>query len=281
MGQIEITEKERQEIRKLQLEMLVETDRICSKYGLKYCLGYGSLLGAVRHGGFIPWDDDADILMLREDYEKFKAVSKRELAKHIFLQDDETDEAYLWGYSKLRNLNTTYVRHGQEHIKCKNGVFVDIFPLDEVPDFLPMQIIQDFVCFLLRKALWSRVGQRNEKSRIKRGWYRSMARIPKKWIYGLRNRLIDRLRGRTHNRVRCLFFVAPGKHWNKRGNPLAERYGFRREWITERRRMEFEGVMLWGSREYEACLTYLYGDYRTLPPVEKRTGHAPVSKLNL
>ena len=118
MEEIKITEEQRERIRKIQLEMIREVHRICEKNHIKYVLGYGTMLGAVRHKGFIPWDDDADILMLRKDYRRFCEACKKELPEKYFLQDECSDEYYLWGYSKLRNMNTTYVRCGQEHIPC-------------------------------------------------------------------------------------------------------------------------------------------------------------------
>ena len=238
------------------------------------------MLGAVRHGGYIPWDDDADILMLRADYEKFKSVCEEELEKKYFFQDADTDPEYLWGYAKLRNLNTTYVRDGQEHIKCKDGVFIDIFPLDDVPDLLPLQMLQDVKCFMLRKILWSKVGCYTEEKRWKRRMYQLLSKISKETVYRKVERMV-KANGNSTKRVRCLLFTAPGKHWNKKNNKLSTRYGFQRNWITEREQVSFEGAHLWGTLKYAECLSYLYGDYMKLPPEEKRKGHAPTSKIDL
>lgn len=281
MREILITEEERKIIRQIQLELLSEVDRLCNTYHIRYCIGYGTLLGAVRHKGYIPWDDDADILMLREDYEKFKACCRKHLKASLFLQDHETDEKYLWGYAKMRNLNTRYVRVGQEHIACRDGVFIDIFPLDGVPNALPLQAAQDFLCFALRKCLWAKVGRRQRRTGLKRAGYAVLSVIPKEKIYGIYNKLVSLSNQKKRKRVRCLLFTAPGKHWGKRKNPLKERYGFRREWIEDRIRFDFESLRLWGSRDYQEYLTYLYGDYMKLPPKEKRLAHAPVSSLDL
>ena len=107
-----------------ELDMLVEFDKVCRKYNINYVLFGGSLLGAVRHQGYIPWDDDADIGMLREDYETFKR-HKDEMNPNIcFFQDHDTDHEYRWGYGKLRRTGSTYVRVGQEHLKCKTGILL-------------------------------------------------------------------------------------------------------------------------------------------------------------
>ena len=125
-------------LRKLQmteLEMLIEVDRICRKYNIQYFLDGGTLLGAIRHNGFIPWDDDADIIMLRGEYEKFCKACKKELdTERFFLQDYRTDKHYLWGFAKMRRNHTTFLREGQEHVKCHTGVCIDIFYCDNIPD---------------------------------------------------------------------------------------------------------------------------------------------------
>lgn len=281
MQEILITEEERKVIRQIQLDMLSEVDRLCNLFHIQYCIGYGTLLGAVRHKGYIPWDDDADILMLREEYEKFKICCQKNLKFPLFLQDHETDENYLWGYAKLRNLDTRYIRAGQEHIACKNGVFIDIFPLDGVPNALPFQMAQDFLCFILRKCLWAKVGSKQEPKKLKRAGYAALSAIPKEKIYNIYNKLVRISNKKKRKSVRCLLFTAPGKHWKRKKNTLTKHYGFKREWIEDLRKFEFENLNLWGSKKYKECLTYLYGDYMILPSQEKRLAHAPVSHLDL
>lgn len=280
MEEIKISEEIREAIKKIQLDMLKEVDRICNKHNIRYCIGWGTLLGAVRHKGFIPWDDDADILMLRRDYRKFSKVCKTELEEKYFFQDDESDDAYLWGYAKLRNTNTCYIRCGQEHIPCKTGVFIDIFPLDNVPSFLPLQILQDGYCFMLRKMLWAKAGQYSEPNKAIRLVYKCLAHIPKKVIFALRNLIVSKS-DRVSSKVRCLLMTAPGKQWNRENNPISTQYGFKKEWIFQRSKFTFEGARLWGTKDYKKCLTFLYGDYMKLPPEEERIGHAPVSKISL
>ena len=155
MGEIKTLSPE--EFRKMQLmqtDMLVELDRVCRKHNITYSLTGGTLLGAVRHKGYIPWDDDADVGMLREEYEKFKKVAHELDPELCYFQDHTTDEGYRWGYGKLRRTGTRYVRVGQEHMKGKTGVFIDIFPIDDVPKTTIGQMLQDFYCFILSTSIY-------------------------------------------------------------------------------------------------------------------------------
>ena len=134
------------ELQMTELEMLIEVDRICRKNNIRYSLDGGTLLGAIRHDGFIPWDDDADVVMLRTEYNKFYTACKQELdTERFFLQEYRTDNKYRWGYSKLRRNGTVFLREGQEHVKCNQSVFIDIFIYDNVPDCLIARQIHLFM----------------------------------------------------------------------------------------------------------------------------------------
>jgi len=125
---------EPQELRKAQrimLEMLVEFDAICQKHNLKYWLDSGTLLGAVRHEGFIPWDDDIDVSMPVEDYNRFAEIAQSELSDNIFFQTKERDSAFKFDYIKLRSNRASIVEFHEKdrEIEYHQGVFVDIFPM--------------------------------------------------------------------------------------------------------------------------------------------------------
>ena len=124
------------ELRRLQLMLLdciVEIDRVCRANNIRYCIAYGTLLGAIRNKGFIPWDDDADIVMTREEYDKFARVADQLNPDICFFQDNDTEATYPWGYGKVRRSGTTYIRAGQEHLKHRTGFMMDIFPMDDLP----------------------------------------------------------------------------------------------------------------------------------------------------
>lgn len=274
----EIKGEEFRRMQLLQLDMLKEFDRVCRTHGIKYSIDAGTLLGAVRHKGYIPWDDDADLAMTREEYQKFKEVADEMDPKVCYFQDHETDPEYRWGYGKLRRTGTTFVRVGQEHIKCKTGVFVDVFPFDDVPKSVLGQMLQDFYCFCLRKILWSEVARVSDPNWFWRCWFGVLSCVPSSFVFNRIKRFVRKSANATANRIRVLLFVTNGKLNKKKKPPLRERYGMPKEWLLDVVDYEFEGVKLLGSRDYVARLTYQYGsDYMQLPPLEKRLPHAPVS----
>lgn len=122
--------KERKKIWAISLDLLIQVDRICRKHNLKYFMAFGSLLGIVRHNGFIPWDDDLDICMTREDYEKFIEIAPKELADPYFLQVSGKDYDYFFSFAKLRNSNTTGANYTFRYCKFNQGLGIDIFALD-------------------------------------------------------------------------------------------------------------------------------------------------------
>ena len=118
---------------KIELEILDVIDTICKDYNLKYSLAYGSLIGAVRHGGFIPWDDDIDIVMPREDYEKLILIWNDVAPKEYILQNNRTDLDFTQNFTKIRRENTTFLQYEfEKNKKYHKGIFVDIFPGDRV-----------------------------------------------------------------------------------------------------------------------------------------------------
>lgn len=118
----------------IQLEMLKELDRVCEKHGLRYYADSGTLIGAIRHKGYIPWDDDIDIVMFRKDYQKLLRIADSEFHYPLFLQSVYSDVKYVRGLSKIRNCETTAIDKVDLNKPFNHGIFIDIFPLDSVPD---------------------------------------------------------------------------------------------------------------------------------------------------
>lgn len=117
----------------VELEILDKVDYICKKHEIKYFLMYGTLIGAIRHKGFIPWDDDIDIMMTRENYDKFLNIAQAELGSEYFLQNTYTDKGLYRVHSQIRKIGTTMLLRGDYKRKYNRGVFFDIFVCDKVP----------------------------------------------------------------------------------------------------------------------------------------------------
>ena len=256
------------------LEMFKEFDRFCNEHKIKYVIEGGTLLGAVRNGGFIPWDDDADIAMTREEYEKLKKHC-HELNQDIcYFQDHDTDHNYLWGYGKLRKTGTTLVRAGQEHIGEKTGVFIDIFPMDDIPRIWLLQLLQYFFCIFLQKILWARVAvKRKDINPVKRVIYRILCIIPDDWSHKCASSMSCKSNNRTRRLVHNWGTPLWSTLWSNGSKFKVKRkykYGLPKEWYLKRKRIEFEDTKLWAPADSDGYLTYVYGDYMNLPPEEKR-----------
>lgn len=264
--------EELKKMQQIELEMLLEVDRICRKYKIAYSLDGGTLLGAVRHKGFIPWDDDIDVIFLREEYCKFRQACKKELDnERFFLQDYKSDKHYRWGYAKLRRKNTEHIRLGQESMKQKTGVFIDIFVVDNVPDNPILRRLHHFLCFIIRKALYAPLGVRQTENAVERIVYRMLCLISKKQAFAMRDYLAKISNRKETELISHYTFEYP-KHC---------RYGLPRSCFKEFIELEFEGYKFMTFKDFDTYLSMYYGNYMELPPVEQRVPHCKVSKLDM
>lgn len=239
------------------LHLLSETDRICQKYGIHYMLFAGTLLGAVRHHGFIPWDDDMDVIMLRPEYERFLAVAKIELDQDKFFLQPEYSEHWPIYFSKLRLQNTAAIEkyHPKDPL-VHQGIYIDLFPCDNLSDNLFMRKIQ-FVSskVVIAKGLYKRGYETNS---IKKKLFVQCCRIlPVKPFI-----VITQLKKSNHTQMVHCFLGAASRY---------ERSIFQRIWMTESVSLEFEGCCYPASAHYDSLLTQLYGDYMTPPTDAQRT----------
>lgn len=265
-----MSEEELRRVQLIQLELICEVDRICKKRNIHYCMVGGTMLGAIRHKGYIPWDDDADIGFLREEYEKFRIACKMELNQDKFyFQDWRDTQGYRWGYGKLRRKETEFIRLQQEFMPYKQGIAIDLMPFDNVPDGKIANRIHMFKCFVYRKIFWSAVGRKSERNRVKRLVYQILYCIPEDRVKMNYQKFIKKNENRVAKQVRILTFPMP-----------PHVFGYEREWYTELKEYEFEGMMLPGAIDYDGYLKVKYKNYMEIPSVDKRKIH-PISKLKL
>lgn len=267
---VQLTNQQLREVQMIQLEMLVEVDRICKKCDIHYNIIAGTLLGAVRHGGYIPWDDDADVALLRPEYERFREACKTELdTTRFYFQDHRNTKGYRWGYGKLRRKDTLFLREHQEHMPYEQGIFIDVFPLDGVPDNYILRSLKNFECFCVRKILWSEVGKIADKNPFMRVWYRVLSRLPENVVFSHYHQMISQANRKQTKMVRILMFPTPNREW-----------GYYRKWYEESEDIVFEGEIFQGIRDYQSYLRFKFGEYMELPPEEQRKVH-PVSKIKI
>lgn len=266
----DLTDEELKRVQEIQRELIREVKRICQKCGIHFNMVGGTMLGAIRHKGYIPWDDDADIGFLRTEYEKFREACKTELDhEKYYMQDLRDTKGYRWGYGKLRRKDTEFIRLGQEFMPYEQGISIDLMPFDNVPDQWIARRIHFLRCFLYRKLFWSEVGSREEENIWARTVYQAMRLLPMETICKSYQRFIDHGQKNKTRLVRILTFPTP------KGV-----YGYNREWYTNLSKYPFDHMELPGAKDYDGYLQVKYGDYMKMPPVEKRKVH-PISKLKL
>ena len=254
-------------LRKLQMELLdilLEFDRICKLAGIRYVLSSGTLLGAVRHQGFIPWDDDMDVDMLRSDYERFCQVVDQFIDhRRFFFQNTDTDDGYRWVFGKMRRKNTEYIRVGQTHLGQQTGLCIDVFPLDEAHGEGFWQWLRFRAASLCRKFLWAPVGARHGSSAAARCFWGFLSKVPRDWVLACYRNIVLCSRHHTDG-ARLVSYNAD--------DVLDKPY--QRMWFEKTVDLAFEGHPFPVPQGYDEVLRLLYGDYMRLPPPAEQKGMA-------
>ena len=270
MAEYVMTDEELRRVQMIQLEMLCEVDRICKKNNIRYNIIAGTLLGAVRHKGYIPWDDDADVALLRGEYRKFRKSVEKDLDNsRFYFQDHQNTEGYRWGYGKLRRKNTVFVREGQEDMPYEQGIFIDIFPLDYVSDHRFIRSISNIHCFMIRKCMWAPIGRRQEKNIVYRCLYRFLSYIPDRILFTHYDRYVRAKERKRTEWVRILTFPTPNSQ-----------FGYLTTWYENSNEIEFEGIKFDGIKNKEEYLEFKFGNYMCLPKESERKKHS-VSKFGI
>ncbi len=243
------------ELRAVLLELLAEFDRVCKKHDIHYVVFCGTALGAVRHQGFIPWDDDLDVSMLRPDYERFLQVAPGELKSQFYLQAEFSDH---WNmhFSKLRKNNTTYLEkfHPKDQ-KMHQGIYIDIFPCDNAAD---REWVRKAQFYASRIALAHTIFKRGYEtnSKLKKLFMGCCSLLPVKPFHRF-------AMGAKRGDSQCVHTFLSCTSRYKKGI-------YHRSWFTDTVEMDFEGMKVPVSAHYDELLTVLYGNYMELPSEEDR-----------
>lgn len=238
------------------LQMLKEVDRICCNHKIRYQLFAGTALGAVRHHGFIPWDDDLDIVMLRSDYERFLRVAADELDANTYYVQKEFSDHWPMFYTKLRKNNTACIeRYIPKDPDTHLGVYIDIFPCDNLRENVVLRKAQ----FVASKVVIANT--LDKRGYLTDSWKKKMLIqcckfLPMKPLISF----VQYAKGQSTTMVHA-FFGASSKY---------EKSIFSRSWIAESIYVPFEDQKFPVSAHYHEMLTCLYGDYMTPLPEEQR-----------
>ena len=248
------------ELQKVEFEILKEFVRVCNELNLTYFLVCGSALGAAKYGGFIPWDDDIDVGMPRDDYEVFLQRAQELLPEKYFVQSFKTDIEWSANFTKIRNCETTFIETSVKKRKINHGVYIDIFPLDWHED--NKYKLKNFN--FKNKLYQAAIAKSFYFERSKRNWKWYAIRlltffIPVKTALRKREKLLKSNKGRLYLANYC------GAWGSKEIVPYS--------WYGNGVELEFEGLKVRAPQEYDKWLTNVYGDYMQLPPKEKRISH--------
>lgn len=248
-----------QEIRDIQLDILTSIHKICEKHGIRYSLGGGTLLGAVRHQGYIPWDDDIDIMMPRPDYESFLKIYSEE--GEYATQDCHHDDTYFFPFAKVYD-QRTYL----QELVMRSGVYVDVFPIDGLPDKEKTEEYHQKLTHIVFKELY--FSTKTYKIREGNKFLLYIKYLLKKCFYFSREKALQHLEELAHS-----YKFDESKY----AGCICGRYGVKEHMPTEvflsYIELPFEGRHYCAIKDYDSYLKAHYGDYMTLPPVEKRVSN--------
>lgn len=255
----------KEEIKKVQLEIVKEIDRICQKHGIRYYLAYGTLIGAIRHNGFIPWDDDIDIMMPYEDMRKFQEVAKEEMDKErFFYQSPETEVDYKLTINRVRRNNTLLIEPTLDGKNVHQGIFVDIYPLFAAAEGKLARKIQVIKGML--RALYMLDEPVNNHGKImkigssiilKLKCKKGKARTAKKYLNEFTKRSFDN-----------------SKYVTVLDSGIKEMSTtYKKDWFGKGIAHLFEDTYLVVPENFERVLNTYFGDFTVLPPESERTYH--------
>ena len=260
------------DLRALQLkevEILQSVHDCCDKLGIEYMIHYGTLIGAVRHKGFIPWDDDIDIVMTWENYDRFINEAPAILPENLKIQHWKFEPDCPNVFAKVRDANTCFVQAEHVDLDICQGVFIDIFPITRIKDDpasrkreMKREDRFSIINKCLDKAFLGTIVRKKSKL-IAKFLHAFFAKGP----FKIRNRA--QFIAKEENRMRDL---------SSNGYDNTYIFGAYCPYavFTERELFDFEGHKFYGPKDYDTALRTYYGDYMIIPPKEQQITHAPL-----
>lgn len=250
----------------VELSILREFIRVCEAHGLRYYIAYGTLLGAVRHRGFIPWDDDIDVTMPRGDYNRFAAICASDLRPGFKWQSYATEKHYPHWFGKVIKTDTVFRHALTERLSFQQSVYIDVFPLDGLAN----RPFEALVQRVLLRFCRLRLGVDVMRTPVKRLLVQVTRILPRRSVISLIEAMSRRFPTGTSRRWICV------------GGPYG--YGsqsFPSGWFGTGEAQAFQDLTVVGPTAWDKYLTQLYGDYMTPPGLLQRMTDHQVTELRL
>lgn len=255
-------------LQKVQLMMLKDFIKICEDNNILYFINGGSLLGTIRHQGFIPWDDDIDLMMFRKDFEKLDLIFDNENNEKYRLINVLNEETYHYTFARIMLKNTVFEEWWADQVDYTQNIFIDIFILDNIPDKGLKRSIHKWTCFTLNQIIYFSIIKFKDESKlksiIKQSLYYILKLIPVS-TNTLKRKCIDSYKKyEDYESDEVCDFPAPCNL------PIYKR----NDWLPPKK-AKFEDIEVNIPNNPDSILTRIYGDYMELPPEEKRFRPAP------
>lgn len=265
-------------LHEVDMDIVKEVLRLCEKYGLTYYMLGGTMLGAIRHKGFIPWDDDIDLGMPRDDYERFLEIAPKELASHLKLVNYRTDPDYMYYITRILDTDTKVEEERIGNDNRYTNASIDIFPIDGTPNNGLLRKIYYFRV-MYHRALMSlcykdSIDRKRKRSKKEKLLLWVMERIPVEKLttpYKQKCKIDKLLRKQK---------VAGSKYIGNIMGAYRTREIVPADYYGEGAMYPFEDIQMRGMSKYHEYLTYTYGDYMQLPPEDSRKTHFKILEIH-
>ena len=258
----EYTDAQLNNLHEILTMMLEDIKRVCDKNNIRYFISYGTLIGAVRHNGFIPWDDDLDIAILRKDYERFVKLPSSEFKYGMFIEDCVNTEGYGHVFAKVMLPGTTNAENFTKNVKCAQNIYIDVFPLDYTTNKRIALKIQHYMCLFYARLMLLNCKYKYTKTGVKKVVYSigyfiaskcSKKKLYSKWLKW----------ATKYSDTKCnVKSMAAIYRLDRELMPV--------ELFKESKDYDFEGHKFSAVADYDKYLKIIYGNYMKLPPVEQR-----------